>query len=131
VTLLEARERWTAAAELLGREADPGGPGGARLARAARDHLKAGDRDAAERALVAALLRAPERGDLYRDLAVEVYGARGDFDTAESVLRAGERNALDVVPVYQGVTRMLAQRQSARVEAFVAATLRVEGEAEP
>ncbi len=47
---------------------------------------------------------------------VDIYGARGDFDTAERVLRAGERNALDSVAIYDGVTEVLALRDSARLE---------------
>src|SRR5207249_10970941 len=91
------------------------------LARAARDYLKADDKAAAEQALRAALERAPERGDLYRTLAVDVYAARGDFPAAESVLQAGERNALDMLPVYEGVTEVLARRESMGVEKMASA----------
>jgi predicted Zn-dependent protease len=119
VTLLEARERWATAAATLRAEADPGADGALRLAHAARDYVKAGDRTAAEQALLTALLRTPERGELYRVLAVDVYGARKDFDTAERVLRAGERTAVDILPVYEGVTQVLAQRESARFDDIV------------
>ena len=60
---------------------------------------------------MAALLRAPEEGTLYRKLAVEVYAQRGDFEMAERVLRAGQRNATDMMPVYQGVKEVLARQQ--------------------
>jgi hypothetical protein len=48
-----------------------------------------------------------------------VYAARGDFSTAERVLDAGERNAVDMLPVYHGVTQMLARRRATRFEEFV------------
>jgi tetratricopeptide (TPR) repeat protein len=116
VTLREARGRFAEAAALLRAEADPGADGAGRLAHAARNYVKAGDHAAAERALLTALLRTPERGELYRELAVDVYGTRRDFDTAERVLRAGERSAVDILPVYEGVTELLAQRESARFD---------------
>jgi O-antigen ligase/Tfp pilus assembly protein PilF len=112
-TVLEARGEWGAAAELLRTEAERSLDGGGRLARAARDYLTAGDDAGAERALLAALVRTPERGDLYRRLAVEVYAARGDFPTAERVLDAGERNAVDMTPVWQATTEVLARREAA------------------
>jgi uncharacterized protein HemY len=87
-----------------------------RLARAARDELQAHDGAAAEETLLAALRRAPENGELYRRLAVEVYGARGDFQSAENVLRAGERNARDMLSVYRGMAEILSRRESARLE---------------
>jgi hypothetical protein len=116
VTLLEARERWADAAALLRDDADPGADGAVRLAHAARDWVRAGDHQAAEQALLTALLRTPERGELYRLLAVDVYGAQKDFDTAERVLHAGERSAVDILPVYEGVTQVLAQREAARFD---------------
>src|SRR5256885_16568693 len=82
------------------------------LARAARDYLKADDKAAAEQVLRVALERAPERGDLYRTLAVDVYAARGDFPAAESVLQAGGGNALGKLPVYEGGTGGLARRET-------------------
>ena len=93
-------------------EADHGAGSGRRLARAARDYLEAGDRAGAERSLLDALLQSPGQGDLYRTLAVDVYAARGDFSAAESVLHAGEQNAFDMLPVYHGVTEVLARRES-------------------
>jgi hypothetical protein len=45
-----------------------------------------------------------------------VYGAQKDFDTAERVLHAGERSAVDILPVYEGVTQVLAQREAARFD---------------
>jgi hypothetical protein len=35
---------------------------------------------------------------------------------AENVLEAGERNALDMLPVYQGVIQVLARRETVRPE---------------
>src|SRR5439155_17688572 len=73
VTLLEARGRWGEAATVLRAEAERGAGRGVNLTRAARDYLKAHDHAAAEQAMLAALLRTPEQGDLYRDLAVDIY----------------------------------------------------------
>ncbi|TMA45063.1 MAG: O-antigen ligase family protein [Deltaproteobacteria bacterium] len=123
-TLLEVRGRWSEAARALLAEADGGAGSGRRLARAARDYLKAGDRAGAERSLLAALVQSPGRGDLYRTLAVDVYAARGDFPAAESVLHAGEQNALDMLPVYHGVTEVLARRESTRADEATGAALR-------
>jgi len=52
---------------------------------------------------------------------VDVYAARGDFPAAESVLQAGERNALDMLPVYEGVTEVLARRESMGIEKVASA----------
>jgi Tfp pilus assembly protein PilF len=112
-TVLEARGEWRDAADVLRGEAERSLDGGTRLARAARDYLTAGDDAGAEKALLAALVRNPERGDLYRRLAVEVYAVRNDFPTAEKVLDAGERNAVDMTPVWQGITDVLAKREAA------------------
>jgi hypothetical protein len=116
VALLEARNQWDDAAGILRAEADPGADGAVRLAHAARDYVKAGEHAAAEHALLTALVRTPERGELYRLLAVDVYGARKDFATADRVLHAGERTAVDLLPIYEGVTQVLAQRESARFD---------------
>ena len=116
VTLLEARERWSEAAATLRTEADLRADESTTLARAARDYLKGQDYEAAEQMLLAALIRTPDQGDLYRKLAVDVYARQGDFPAAESVLAAGERNALDSVPVFRGVTEVLARRDSARTD---------------
>jgi len=121
VTLLEARAHWRDAATALQAEAERNARSVGPLVRAARDYLKADDGAAAERVLRAALQRAPERGDLYRTLAVDVYAARGDFPAAESVLHAGERNALDMLPVYEGVTEVLGRRESMAMEKLVSA----------
>jgi len=119
VLLLEARERWAEAGAVL-RDASGITPEDApRLARAASDFLKAGDVDAAQGALVAALKLAPERGDLYRRLAVDVFAARGDFASAEQVLRVAQQNSQDMIPVYRGLTRVLSMRESARFQAAV------------
>jgi tetratricopeptide (TPR) repeat protein len=120
-TLLEARGHWREAAAALQAEAGRNAEVSGQLARAARDYLKADDKAAAEQVLRVALERAPERGDLYRTLAVDVYAARGDFPAAESVLQAGERNALDMLPVYEGVTEVLARRESMGVEKLASA----------
>src|SRR5439155_44470 len=89
VTLLEARERWSEAAATLRTEADLRADESTTLARAARDYLKGQDYEAAEQMLLAALIRTPDQGDLYRKLAVDVYARQGDFPAAESVLAAG------------------------------------------
>jgi hypothetical protein len=131
VALLEARDRFGDAATLLVAEADPGVDGATRLAHAARDHVKAGEPTRAEQALLTALLRTPDQGELYRVLAVDVYGARQDFDTADQVLSAGERSAVDILPVYEGVTQVLAQREAARFDAPVPPAPRMPEEASP
>ena len=114
VSLLEARERWSDAATVLAEEGDRSLDANTDLGRAARNYLKARDFGSAEQSLLTALLRTPEQGQLYRDLAVEVYAARGDFPLAEQVIEAGQRNALDMLPVYDGVTEVLARRESAQ-----------------
>ena len=110
-TLREARGRWAEAAVVLRAEAEQSADATG-LARAARDYLKAGDASAAEQVLLAALRRQPGQGALYRRLAVDVYAARGDFGAAERVLRAGEQNAFDRLPVYQAMTEVLARRDT-------------------
>ncbi len=114
VSILEARERWNDAASVLATEASRSLEGSSNLAHAARNYLKAGDHAAAEKTLLAAMVREPEQGELYRDLAVEIYAERGDFLMAENVLEAGERNALDMLPVYAGVIQVLTRREVAR-----------------
>jgi hypothetical protein len=121
-TLREARGRPAEAADLLRAEAESGTEG-TYLARAARDYVEAARSEAAEDTLLAALMHAPERGDLYKRLAVDVYARRGEFDTAATVLRAGERNAADVLPVYRGTAELLARREAARTEELAAAAL--------
>jgi O-antigen ligase/tetratricopeptide (TPR) repeat protein len=111
-TLLEARERFGDAAAHLRAEADRNEDGRAYLARAARAALRASDLDTAEETLLAALTRTPEQGRLYRDLALEVYAARGDFASAETVLRAGERNAVDLLPIHRGVSELVVRRET-------------------
>ena len=110
-TLREARGRWAEAAVVLRAEAEQSADATG-LARAARDYLKAGDASAAEQVLLAALRRQPGQGALYRRLAVDVYAARGDFGAAERVLRTGEQNAFDRLPVYQAMTEVLARRDT-------------------
>ncbi len=114
--LLEVGERWSDAATLLHDEAEGGVAGGAYLVRAARDYLRAHADRPAEETLLAALVQAPDQGDLYRRLAVDVYAARGDFATADIVLTAAEQNAVDLLPVYRGVSEVLARRDAARVD---------------
>ena len=116
VALLEARERWTDAAVVLADEGERSLDADTNLSRAAGDYLKAKQYAAAEQNLLAALLRTPEQGHLYRDLAVEVYAARGDFPLAERVIAAGQRNALDMLPVYDAVTEVLTRRESAQAD---------------
>jgi hypothetical protein len=123
VSVLEARERWKDAASVLALEAERSLEGGSRLAHAARNYLKAREHREAEKALLGAVVREPEQGRLYRDLAVEIYAERGDFPMAENVLEAGERNALDMLPVYQGVIQVLARREMARPDDALPAAL--------
>src|SRR5439155_21327205 len=82
-SMLEARGHWREAAAALQAEAGRNAEVSGQLARAARDYLKADDKAAAEQALRAALERAPERGDLYRTLAVAGYAAGGGFRSAQ------------------------------------------------
>ena len=93
-------------------EADRSDDGRAFLARAARAALRAKDLETAEDTLLAALTRTPEQGTLYRDLALDVYAARGDFESAETVLRAGERNAVDLLPIHRGVSELVVKRET-------------------
>lgn len=113
-TLLEAREHFADAAAMLRAEAERSEDGRAYLARAGRAALAARDLDGAEATLLAALTRTPEQGRLYRDLALGVYAARGDFESAETVLRAGERNAVDLLPIHRGVSELVVRRESSR-----------------
>ncbi|MFN8602352.1 MAG: O-antigen ligase family protein [Candidatus Binatia bacterium] len=119
VLLLESRGRYEEAAVAL-RDASGITPEDApRLARAAANFLQAGDASAAQEALIAALKLTPERGDLYRRLAVDVFAARGDFASAEQVLRVAQQNSQDMIPVYRGLTKVLSMRESARFAAAV------------
>jgi hypothetical protein len=111
VALLEAHERWADAADALLSEAGRDDLDDRSLGHAARNYLRAGDPVRAERALLAALERNPERGSLYKRLAVEIYGARGDYGLAEQVLAAGERNAVDLLPVYDASAAVIARRE--------------------
>ena len=111
-TLLESRERFADAAAQLRTEAGRNEDGRVYLARAARAALHAKDLDGAEETLLAALTRTPEQGRLYRDLALDVYAARGDFASAETVLRAGERNAVDLLPIHRGVSELVMRREA-------------------
>ncbi len=111
--LLEARGRWQDAAAVLQEAAEHEPDDGGTLVRAARNFLKAGDGAAAEAALLGAVVREPEDGALYRDLAVDIYAARGDFPMAAEVLVAGERNATDLLPVYDGHVEVLRRREAA------------------
>jgi hypothetical protein len=86
------------------------------LARAAHDYLRAHADRPAEETLLAALVDDPDQGDLYRKLAVDVYAARGDFKTADTVLEAAEQNAVDLLPVYRGVSEVIARRDAAHVD---------------
>jgi tetratricopeptide (TPR) repeat protein len=117
VLLLEARERWGAAGSELRAAAGITPEDAPRLARAAKDFLRAGDAAAAEAALVAALKLTPEQGRLYHELAVEVFARRGDFSSAEEVLRVAQQNSQDMIPVYRGLTKVLSMREAARFDA--------------
>jgi len=119
VLLLEARGRHAAAGAELRDAAGITPEDAPRLARAANNFLKAGDAESAQYALIAALKLTPEQGDLYRKLAVEVFAARGDFSSAEQVLRVAQQNSQDMIPVYRGLTKVLTMRESARVDAAV------------
>jgi O-antigen ligase/tetratricopeptide (TPR) repeat protein len=110
VTLLEARRRWTEAADALTAASRARADDSESLERAARNYLKAGNLDAAETTLLTAIKRTPEQGVLYQKLAVDVYAKRGDFDSADVVLDAGTRNADDMTPVYRGMTEVLSRR---------------------
>lgn len=114
ITLLEARARWREAAEALRGQASQRLDDTEMLTRAARNFLKVDDYAAAEETLLTAITRSPEEGGLYRKLAVDVYARRGDYDLADTILEAGERNAVDLTPVYRGVTDVLARRETAR-----------------
>jgi hypothetical protein len=114
VTLLEARGRWAEAADTLRVQGELSMDDADLLARAARNYLKADDTKAAEKTLLTAITRSPEQGALYRRLAVDVYAHRGDFAMADTILDAGERNAIDLVPVYRGVTEVLTKRETVR-----------------
>jgi hypothetical protein len=113
VALLEAGERWAEAADTLRAEAERDEYDERSLSQAARNYLKAGDPQRAEEALLGALLRNPERGSLYQRLAVDIYTARGDFASAEKVLQAGERHAVDMLPVYAASAEVIAKREQA------------------
>ncbi len=113
VALLEAGGRWTEAADTLRAEAERDESDERSLSQAARNYLKAHDPARAEEALLAALLRNPERGTLYQRLAVDIYTARGDFASAEKVLEAGERHAVDMLPVYAASAEVIAKREQA------------------
>ncbi len=113
VSLLEAGGRWGEAADMLRAEAERDQTNERSLSEAARNYLKANDPERAEEALLAALLRNPERGTLYQRLAVDIYSARGDFAAAEEVLKAGERHAVDMLPVYSASADVIAKREQA------------------
>src|SRR5262249_31008366 len=116
VALLEAGQRWAEAANALRAEARRDERDDESLGHAARDYLKAQDPLHAEGALLAALLRHPQRRRLYKPLAVEIYTPRGDFALAEKVLEAGERNAVDMLPIYAASADVIAKREQAWTE---------------
>jgi len=113
VMLLEAGERWAEAADTLRAEAQRDETDDRSLGHAARDYLKVHDTVQAEEALLAALLRNPERGSLYQRLAVDIYTARSEFPLAEKVVAAGERNAVDLLPIYDASAEVIAKREEA------------------
>ncbi len=112
-TLREARGCWQEAAALLRREAQRSHDAGTYLVRAARDYLAAREDGRAEEALRAGIAQMPQDGDLYRRLAIDIYLPRGDLAAAEETLRAGERAAADLLPVYRGTTELLSRREGA------------------
>jgi O-antigen ligase/tetratricopeptide (TPR) repeat protein len=116
VTLLEARERWVEAADMLRAEARLDDTDDRSLGHAARNYLKVNDLERAEEALLAALLRNPERGSLYQHLAVDVYTVQCNFPLAEKAVEAGERNAVDMLPVYNASADVIAKREDAWAE---------------
>jgi tetratricopeptide (TPR) repeat protein len=116
VLLLESNQRWTEAADTLRAEARRDERDDESLGHAARNYLKANDPARAEEALLAALLRNPERGSLYQRLAVDIYAPRGDFALAEKTLEAGERNAVDMLPIYAASADVIAKREQAWTE---------------
>ncbi len=116
VALLEAGQRWGEAAETLRAEARRDERDDESLGHAARNYLKANDPTRAEEALLAGLLRNPERGSLYQRLAVDIYTPRGDFALAEKVLEAGERNAVDMLPIYAASADVISKREQAWTE---------------
>src|SRR5262249_3976459 len=113
VLLLESNQRWAEAADTLRAEARRDERDDESLGHAARNYLKANDPARAEEALLAALLRNPERGSLYQRLAVDIYTPRGDFALAEKVLEAGERHAGDMLPIYSASADVPPKREPA------------------
>jgi len=110
--LLETRGKWDEAGEILFRQ------GRAVedvlfLTRAAADHLVAKNYEAAEKALLAALVLAPDQASIYHDLATRVYAPTGDYDRADAVLDAGRRNAADLLPLHRGMSELLDLRKQA------------------
>ena len=76
------------------------------LGHAARDYLKANDPERAEEALLAALLRNPERGRLYQRLAVDIYTrARRVSPWPRRCSRRASATPSTCCPVYDGVGR--------------------------
>ncbi len=117
--LLENRGKWDEAGEVLfaqGRTVEDV----RLLTRSANDHLVVRNYDGAERALLAALVFAPDQALIYRDLATRVYAPRGDYERADVVLDAGRRNAADLLPLHRAMSELLDLRKQAerqRVEA--------------
>lgn len=109
---LEARDEMRKAGELLLSEGqsleDPG-----YLMRAASDFIAAGDVADGERALLSALVLDPSEALLYQSLATEIYGPRGDFESADAILAAGRRNATDQLPLDRSMSSLLTLRRSA------------------
>ena len=83
------------------------------LRRAAADHLSVKDYASAERALLAAMLLAPDQATIYTSLATQVYAPLGEYDRADSVLDAGRRNAADLLPLHRSMSELLNLRKSA------------------
>ena len=74
-------------------------------------------------AIVDLSLKESHGMDLIKDLRVRhpellvlVVSMHEESPLAERVLRAGEQSAVDILPVYDGVTEVLAEREAARFE---------------
>lgn len=110
--LLENRGKWDEAGSVLfeqGRTVEDV----RLLTRSANDHLVVRNYDGAEKALLAALVLAPDQATIYRDLATRVYAPRGDYERADAVLDAGRRNAADLLPLHRAMSDLLDLRKQA------------------
>ena len=79
------------------------------LSRSGLAFAKAGQLDQAEQALGQAIDADPENADSYRNLAVEVYGRRSDFDKARTVIDRGFVNGASSVVLYVALAELRAE----------------------